>query len=236
MEEIKELEISGLRDAAGRLYFRINAGMDDGPKLSKILSYEAMMKVLDRTYRVEEEWIHVGQLPQGYLDCRKSSSGNWSVKVYRPEQTRAFMLKQEGQKMPLVFMIPWPAMLFEVNSNGNGNVCIVKGAYDRVKKEYWSGKLKSYSYPFGNVSSYGRICMGNIAHKMKDMCDVDRFVEAFYDGVTNFDYINSKKSFKNGMGQMEALQKIQQRKVFPYSWLYEEPFSFAAPYERSRSK
>ena len=230
METAKqEFLISGLRDAADKLYFRITAGVDEGPKLTKTLNYEQLMKVLNESYREQDTWIDVGRLPEGYIDCTRSTSGKWRVRVYRPEQTRAFMLKQEGVKMPLTFMIPWPSMFFEIDSNGHGNACIVKGSYEKVKADYWSGKLKGYSYPFGNINSYGGICMGNIGHKVSSMDDVDIFIEAFYDGVTNFDYIGSKKSFKNDLGQMEALQKIQKRKSFPYTWLYEESFDFLKP-------
>lgn len=227
----KEFQIDGLRDAADAMCFRFTTKKEEYPVITKVIGYETLMKILKESYREEEFWINMGKLPEGYIDGSKSATGKWRVKVYRPAQTRAFMLKQDGVKMPLTFMIPWPALLFEIDNNGSGKVCIVKGTYEKVKKDYWAMRLKGYSYPFGNVSDSGGICMGNINRKVSRMEDTDGYVEAFYDGVTNFDYIASKKGFTNGLGQMEALQRISKRKSFPYEWLYEETYSFLSPEE-----
>jgi len=175
--------------------------------------------------------VPVGQLPSGYLDAVVSEKGFDSVTIYVPAQIRAFLLGI-GQKMPLIFNIPMPPMVFRIKSNGvnlHGDCCIVKGSYEEVYAQYHAGKLQGYYYPFGNVSDSGGICMGNIRVTMKSMCDASIFVDAFFDGITNHDYVVRGSRVTVKKGQMELLKALHGKDKFPERWLKKSEFDFLKP-------
>ena len=76
-------------------------------------------------------------------------------------------------------------------------------------------------YPFGNVSNAGDICMGNIRVEISGMAEALKYVEAFFNGITNRDYTDTSR-LKNGWGQMRFLGELQNMEHFPYELLVEE--------------
>lgn len=226
--------IEGREDKAGNMYFKMYAKGKGNTGIIKTLTYEQMMEALSKNYQKEPVSIPIGKLPEGYLDAVATEGGIKKVRIYVPAQKRVFLLRVSGQKMPMVFKIPMPPMVFNIEENSNGHFhgdcCIVEGCYEEVKKAYYDGELKGYLYPFGNVSDRGSICMGNIHISMDSLCDASIYVDAFFDGITNHDYVDESR-VSTGKGQMELLKDLNGKDEFPLTWLKEDHFDFLMPYE-----
>lgn len=230
--------IEGREDKVGNIYFVTHARGKNGAGTIKKLTYEQMMEALSTNYRKEIMTLPIGELPEGYLDAVVTEDGVTKVRIYVPEQKRIFQLKLDGQKLPVAYTIPMPPMVFHIQrsctSHGgsdryHGDCCIVKGTYKEVKEDYYNGKLQGYLYPFGNVNDNGGICMGNIRVPMESISDVSMFVDAFFDGITNHDYVNGGSRVRNGMGQMQLLKELNGKDKFPLKWLKMNHFSFLKP-------
>ena len=156
----------GFEDAIGNMFFVVSSRNQSGESVVKSVSYEQFMKILSSSYRVEEEAVRVGLVPQGYLDA-KIQGHSWVVRIYVPEEKRC-LLMSNGTPIPTGFMIPMPAMLFEVKCTEAsgvwiaGKCCVVNGSYEEVKDAYMHGSLKQYMYQCGNLSNSCYICMCNI--------------------------------------------------------------------------
>lgn len=229
--------IEGHEDKAGNMFFKVRARGANGTGSIKTLTYEHMMEVLSRNYRRETMTLPIGALPEGYLDAVVTESGVSKVRIYVPAQKRIFQLKLQGQRLPIAYTIPMPPMVFNIHSSGDsfdndrfhGDCCIVKGSYNEVKEAYYNGELQGYLYPFGNVNDSGSICMGNIRVAMQSVRDASKFVDAFFDGLTNHDYVNGESRVTNGMGQMQLLGELNGKDKFPLKWLKKSQFSFLKP-------
>lgn len=214
----------GFEDAIGNMFFVVSSRNQSGESVVKSVSYEQLMKILSSAYRVEEETVRVGFVPQGYLDA-KIKGHSWVVRIYVPEEKRCLLMSNDTP-IPTGFMIPMPAMLFEVKYIGEsggwiaGKCCVVNGSYEEVKDAYMHGSLKQYLYPFGNVSNAGDICMGNIRVKISGMAEALKYVEAFFNGITNMHYTDTTR-LKNGWGQLRFLGELQKMEHFPYELLVE---------------
>ena len=225
-----KLKIEGLKDSLDKMYFKVVMEDEKGISTVKTVGYEALLKMLDSSYQEERVGVSIGELPEGYLDARMYPDGSGTVRIYVPEAQRCFLLSNGSNKMPVGYMIPMPSMVFEIKvsetGSYHGKTHIVKGTYEEVRAAYYAGCLVEYDYPFGNVQTSGDICMGGIRFKMEKISEASVFVDAFFDGVTNQDYIGTKSRVKNGMGQMELLGFLKGKKKFPYEILMESAFPF----------
>lgn len=84
-----------------------------------------------------------------------------------------------------------------------------------------------FRYPFGNVSSNGSICMGNILTKKLSFEKADEFMELFFSGVTNNDYYD-KSNILPGYSLSKMINMLEKKKEFPKRWLVETGQTYAA--------
>lgn len=214
--------VEGLTDGLGKVFFRCNSTNKKGESATKTLTYEQLMKVLGSSCQEERISVSVGPVPEGYLDALVYSTKGGVVRVYVPEKKRCFLLDNETP-IPTGYIIPMPAMVFEIfyGPNGSsGRCCIVKGTYEEVKERYRESSLEQFMYPFGNVNTDGHICMGNILHDISEMSEASIFTDAFFDGITNADYLDSKSRLTNKWEQKRFLEELQKMDSFPYELLY----------------
>lgn len=228
MKEQKEplFMVKGAEDNIGNMFFVVSSKNQSGETVVKHVSYEQLMKILSSSYRVIGEERRIGIVPDGYLDAKIRDS-SWIVRLYVPEKRRCLLLANDTP-IPTGFMIPMPAMLFEIMCDGsrsggwlNGKCCVVNGTYEEIKDAYMHNGLKQYLYPFGNVSRGGNICMGNIRIQVSKMAEASKYVEAFFNGITNADFADTGR-LKNGWGQMRFLGQLQKMEHFPYELLVEK--------------
>ena len=231
-----QIHIDVMEDRAGRSYFVVSCEEKGGKVYTRHLTYDQMLEVLSRSGASEKSYYPMGRLPEGYVDAVMDSEGGGKVKIYVPPKERVFFLRVQEEKMPMSFRIPMPAMLFEVSFGGkrlSGACCVVDGTYEEVLNDYYEGRLAVYRYPFGNVSEYGSVCMGNISYEVKNAFEANAYVDAFFDGVTNADYFQEGNRLRSKMGQMEFLGKLEKMKSFPMLELYELKDSLLGiPYQR----
>lgn len=221
-------------DATGNTYFCCTLKNDNGGSEIKYLSCTQFLEMLQNVCKSQRQHYPVGRLPEGYLDAYITSTEEKGIRIYVPEEKRCFLLSVPGEKIPRAFMIPMPSMLFDITftpqHSPSGKCCIVCGSYTEVLEAYYSGTLIGYTYPFGNVSTDdGHICMGNIIVNMYTMMDAPKYITAFFDGVTNHDYLSNGSRVTTGLLQMELLGELQNRETFPYEWLFSNNFSFLKP-------
>lgn len=229
-----------LEDRTGRSFFVASCEDKDGTALTKHLSYEQMLAFLSDSGVTEKAYCPMGRLPAGYVDAEADTEGGGKVKVYVPPAKRVFFLRLQEDAMPASFIVPMPAMLFEVCYGGKrlgGSCCVVSGTYEEVVSDYYSEGLVAYRYPFANVSHKGSICMGNIDVEVKRACDAGKFVSAFFDGVSNADYYEAESRLKSKMGQMEFLGSLSKMEEFPLEELFPLGDSgLEVPYEKQRKR
>lgn len=233
----EELVITCKEDKANNSYFIVSYENGQGKSCVKYLSYAQLKKLLDNSYVEEKKYMSVGQVADGYIDSVICTDGGGNVRMYVPAQTRVMLLSIPGEKMPRAFKIPLPPMMFQIEFGGKrlgGKCCVVKGSYEEVKRQYYDKKLAGYEYPFGNVSDSLNICMGNIDYDVKAAKDAPDYINAFFDGITNEDYM-VRSRVRSGKLQMELLGFLEGKKVFPYEELLELPEkinkSLCRPYE-----
>ena len=224
-----KLHIEGLTDKFKKVYFKVSVEDYKGVAVVKTVGYETLVKMLNSSYRVEKESVSIGKLPEGYLDAKVNADGSGVVRVYVPEAIRCFLL-DVGEKIPKGIMIPMPSMVFEISISNTGSyhgkTHMVKGTYEKVKEDYYEGRLKEYDYPFGHVHLSGDICMVSVELNIGKISEASQYVDAFFDGVTNADYVGTESRVKNRMKQMELLDYLKGKKKFPYEILKESAFPF----------
>ena len=124
----------------------------------------------------------------------------------------------KGAKRVLVYggkhyHIPFPDLIFKIKVKKGS---IVDKMCFAVKE---NDEVGLYQYPFGNVSSAGYICTGNI--HMKEISEyVESFSEEFFLGITNNDYYGDGSGRVNPKcSQEKLLQKLEKLDTFPEKWL-----------------
>ena len=208
-------------DRRGQIYFNVTCDSKDGNSITKKLSYKQLLEVLSKSYNEDHIRLPVGNIPFGYIDSYVSNQKNGRVRIYLPAGKRVLFLNV-GEKVPKAFMVPMPPMMFDVSfgeGRSHGYVRVVLGTYEEVKKAYYQGILTMYQYPFGNVDTSGSICMGNINVSVPTMDKAWDFVSAFFDGITNSDYVYGSSKVVPGIGQAELLTQLSEMDEFPPEWL-----------------
>jgi len=210
------IQITSNTDSNGKLYFNVTVRKGE-QEIYKVLNYEALCKFLQSSYREAEiPAIAVGAVPQGYLDSKVSPNNTGTVRILCMGQKRPFYQAVMNRKIPKEWEIVYPSMIFEIEYGPGrvprGRAFCVKGAEEEIRKAYYSDKgVKPFRYPFGNISSDGHMCMGNIRTQVPSMADVDVFLEAFWTGVTNTDYLQGEKvAAKADMTQTELLMNCSE--------------------------
>lgn len=212
-------------DKVGNSYFVVSYENEQGESGVKYLSYAQLLKLLDSSHTEEKVYVSPGRIAEGYIDSILCTDGGGSVRMYVPAQPRVMLLDLHDKKLPRAFRIPMPPMLFQIEFGGRrlgGKCCIVKGSYEEVKNRYYRKTLTGYQYPFGNVSNSAQICMGNIDYEVRAAIDAPKYVNAFFDGITDNDYLRGSR-VKSGKLQMEFLGFLEGKKEFPHGELVKLP-------------
>lgn len=219
MIEKEVMKITAYEDSQGDTYFRVLLNKEDKEAVKK-LTYTDFCKMMMNAYQEPSVSIPVGRLPEYYIDSKVSTSGNKAVFVYIPAQVRPFYLAN-GDSVDS-YIIPFPPMVLELNYGGGystGNMYCVKGTYQETLEDYYEGKLDLFLYPFGNVSSDGHVCMGNMRVEVTKATDVDEYISRFFDSITNYDYVANSKVTTKGHTQGSLVGELNGKEIFPVDWL-----------------
>ena len=210
MRKTPVMESHTICDIAGHTLFVVRFTDTSGEVIQKTLSPEDYADLItgslkeDRAYwRIRPDFI-----PEGFVDGCISDNSNYLI---------AFKVK--GRQRPFdhksgIYNIPFPDLVFFIRM-GRGRI---------LDKEVYALKEGSdvlYQYPFGNVSTSGSICSGNI-----DLDEVRKegpamFAELFFLGKTNNDYFGTGSHITTGWSQEELLRRLDGKKKFPERLLKE---------------
>lgn len=224
------IQITGTEDITGAYTFRATVTDEDGRQVTKVLAYETLCKMLQSTYReAEVPTLTVGEIPPHYLDAKIDAKGNGVVRVLIMSAVRPFLQAVPGTPIPKQWEIPYPSMIFEVTYgkgiHPNGKAYCVKGSEEQIRKAYYSEKgVEIFQYPFGNINAQGGMCMGNIRVSVPTMADVGNFLEGYWNGVTNTDYLKGEQANINiKLTQTELLMNLEGKKNFSEEFLLVSP-------------
>ena len=195
---------------------------DDGEEIIKTISLYEFANMLGSSLLpvIKKEFTHLGKLPIGYIDCFYENGGTFSILVERKAQIRKLFYEQE------VYAIPFPRLLFKfVVKDG---VLIDKRCAALKNDADLYDFYETYQYPFGNVSSLGSICFGNInLPKINTMTDIDTVIDLFFEGETNDDYYTNGKCIVPHYSQKQLIMLLSKKEVFPEEWLYQNNIDIA---------
>lgn len=171
--------------------------------------------------RQEAIKINLGHMPKGYINGTVSTNGDFEVLIKAEEKIRCMRHYDNA------FLIPFPKLLFLIRKGGRSLSGYVWAITD---DDITEGTLL-YNYPFGNVSTDGRICFGNILHSFKNIedmqiSDADKLVDAFFDASTNDDYWDAKKKAPNFKRQLDLLKDIDRKDKYPSNCLVKSGVDF----------
>lgn len=198
------LDASTVIDRTGNVLFRVTLTEDDGSVLTKTLAPEDYLRLIQNNCTVKTEYIHLGKLPKGYVDGAVAADDTFKVLLKVPASKR-LLVHTSGH-----YEIPFPDLIFYFEVN--------KGTLKEKYVYALKGKIL-YHYPFGNVSTNGSICMGNISCKELSLATADEAIDSFFSGVTNNDYYYPKEKVTVSYSQQVLLDKLSRLEEFPARWL-----------------
>ena len=202
-------------DKTGHPFVKVISTDDNNKSTIRTLTITQFISILGGSTVEEREYVRLKDdfFPKTAKATYFSDYSNYSCVWEVPAKNRLLILNTAlGEKH---FHVPFPKLVFRIVVR-NGIV---------TSKECFAmknGTDKLYHYPFGNVSSYGSICMGNIA--AGEMSKVSDFSDAFFSGITNNDYYGSDGNGKVSVQftQEQLLEKLSKQKSFPDSFLVED--------------
>ncbi len=198
----------------GDTLFSVKMEKDDGQLILKELELSSFLKLLDSSVVREETYLHIKKdfIPHGYIDGHFVS-----------DRTYTCVWEVKGKKRQLIYdprtadgsvkhhVLPFPDLVFGL-SVLNG---VRQSFYCYAKKE---GGSKLCHYPFGNVSSNGSVCMGNISSKGITPLSTE---EDFFLGVTNNDYYAGMEKCGMNWSQTRLFEELAGKDKYPDNWLVE---------------
>lgn len=200
-----QLNANTVSDRTGNVFFRVSLTEDDGSVITKTLSPESFLQLIQNSCTVENRYTHLGKLPEGYLDASVSSDETFRILLKVPAKKR-LIVHTSGH-----YEVPFPNLIFYLEvCNGT------------LKEKYvysLKGEKTLCHYPFGNVSTSGSICMGNISCTELTITTVDRVIDLFFSGATNNDYYSPREKVSINYSQQVLLEKLSKLEEFPSRWL-----------------
>lgn len=199
-------------DNYGNSFFKITAELENHQVISKTVSFDDYKALLFGAQKETVSFYHF-DLPQyfykGALSNQKSS---FKVILFVPAARRQFV----STNLQIATQIPYPNLLFYLDVRRRS--CKHKMCYALADTEPDSNSIL-YNYPYGNVSTNGDICMGNIAVKLEDISKSDQFVTSFLEGIDEGHYYTPGVMAKPFVSEGELIQKVVQLDEFPQEWL-----------------
>jgi hypothetical protein len=198
------MESRTLCDETGHTLFLVRFTTARGEVIEKTLKPEDYVSLIGGSLKEDRSYWRIRKdlIPEGFVDGCISDDNNYYM---------AF--KVEGKVRPLVhtsgqYMIPYPDLLF---------VLRMRQGYLEKKSVYAlkKGCEELYRYPFGNVSTTGSICTGNIELDEVRTIGPMMFTELFFLGKTNNDYFHEGSHIKPKWSQEELLRKLEGKETFP---------------------
>lgn len=201
----------GVTDKGGNSFVEVTIKEEDGRVVKRTLEISTFLNAMGASIKKDVPLVHIkpGFFPRNYLSLDFGNYEHFDVSFVVPAKKRVFVY-QNGKH----YHIPYPKLLFEISRCSYSNIT---GRVFAMRK---NGK-ELYHYPFGNVSDYGNICMGNI--DLKSIESIDDYVEEFFLGVTNDDYIGNKARVVPSYSQTQLLEHLEKLDEFPDKWLVECP-------------
>ena len=212
-----EMQVNTFAGKRGEVMFKVQFIQSNGQVDVKSLNYKTYLSLLTKSVH-QNEYIQLGEVPTGYKEAAYADRDTYKIFLCAPAQKR-LMVYQGGH-----YWIPFPGCLFFLEVK-KGAVChkyVYCYADEEIKDE-----SRLFRYPFGNVSSNGSICMGNILTKRLSFEKADEFMDLFFSGVTNNDYYD-KSNILPGYSLSKMINMLEKKKEFPKRWLVETGQTYAA--------
>lgn len=169
--------------------------------------------------------FRIGEIPEQMVDGYISNCDGKLGGVFRfPAAFHQFVLAATGNERRRSYFLPMPNMVFSISAVSG----TLRKFYCFCYKE-WNGQdTVLYSYPFGNVSEDGSVCMGTINSPKNGMIktfeDLNNIIEESLCGVTNTDYLTDNMvRLACNVTQHTFCDSISNEKEFPHHLLLESP-------------
>lgn len=176
----------------------------DGTSRRKTVSIQEFRNAINAASVSFSSGALLGPLPEGYLEARYISPGNFSVWTALPAKTRTILYYGKA------YQIPFPPLLFYFEAIKTN---VAKSSLYAYHGRAGQG-MELYHYPFGNVYHDGKICWGNIKlPNIMKLKEVECLIEAFFMSDTNDDLFHNV----HHKTQRELLHSLDA--VFPISEL-----------------
>jgi len=215
-KNIQQLTSTTVYDVDGNVAFRCVLKQRSGREVAKTISSKDYVNMIAGSTVISGEmpYVRLGKLPKGFIDGAISDNG---IKAFIevPEKVRCIRYFDANN----MFLVPFPRLMFELEAvNGRflgGYVYAVKGTKPIVDK------TELYQYPFGNVSTSGHICFGNIFAQevvvVEKFIDFEKVIERFFSAITNDDYWGKKNRIKSGKyeTQRDFLKFLEGKAKYP---------------------
>lgn len=212
MRKTPKLESQMICDMAGNSVFLVRYTSTSGEVIQKTVSAEdyagligASLKETKMNYwRIQPEFI-----PEGFIDGCIAGNSNYQV-VFKVKGAVRTFCHTSG-----TYSIPYPDLVFflEMKRGRINSKCVFA-----LKK---GNNETLYQYPFGNVSTSGNICTGNINLAEVKEYGPQMFAELFFLGKTNNDYFHEGSHISTKWSQEELLRRLDGKKEFPERLLKE---------------
>lgn len=215
-KSIDQVDSSIIVKDDGATLVKIKIILSNGECETKTITFDDYCQWLLGAKEERRSYVHVNEeRPQYFFDgCLSNETGCFRVQLFVPKEKHQMVSKN----FDFAESITYPALLFDLTFEKSKPTrkCVyalkVKDAKD-IKPD-----TPLYRYPYGNVSSDGSICMGNIAVKC-EFSESSKFVEEFFLGIDEGHYYQPKvmisKAWNLGRLYNEALKKGD----FLNSWL-----------------
>ena len=178
----------------------------------KTITFDNYVKFL-LDHRAEQELFRLPSLPKGYYagSLSPSDASTFKCTVVIPAAVNAMSFM--GQN----YIVPYPALLIKF--------CVTKGYQNStvcyaLDTDTPTDNSKLYQYPFGNVSTEGKVCWGsNTLPNLPSLHDVDKLVRIFYNSDSNSDYWGVNHHVKEWSKKDRTLGKfltyLSKKEIFP---------------------
>ncbi len=196
-------------DRVGKNYLRVTMKGDNGLETVRTFTVSQFCKILKESEETEVTLHEVKKnfWPKDTLSAYFGDYNNYLCIWRVPAMERVVVYANNH------YHVPFPTMVFKIRVKGGA--IVEKKCFCMAKDDDES----LFQYPFGNVSSFGGICTGNIM--IEGLSDsVEAFSDEFFLGKTNNDYYGDGSGrVKPACSQQKLLEKLEKLDEFPSKWL-----------------
>ena len=211
-----------VKDEQGDVFAKVTINYSNGETATKTLTFDDYCSWLLGAKKEATTYCHLPRRSNYYLDgMTTNEEGTFKVILYVPAGKHQMV----NNTYDFADIIPYPALLFKLSFVKG--VCQLKECFAVVdEKESINDSTILYRYPYGNVSSNGDICMGNIAVKCKALEEADFFPEEFFLGVDAGHYYQPKVMTSKNWNQGKLMAEASKKEVFPKNWLQKNGMTY----------